>query len=89
MILDELPAGTRPIVQVVDDWFTARKLGLVFEAKVRRGRLLVCSVDVTDGAGGNPVVRQFRSSLLGYMASERFAPQEAVSEEVIARMVVP
>ena len=89
MILDELPAGTRPIVQVVDDWFTARKLGLVFEAKVRRGRLLVCSVDLNDAAGDNPVVRQFRGSLLSYMASERFAPKETVSEDVIARMVVP
>ena len=29
MILDDMPAGLRPIVQVVDDWFICGKLGLV------------------------------------------------------------
>ena len=27
MILDNLPAGFQPTVQVIDDWFTARRLG--------------------------------------------------------------
>ena len=49
MVLDGLPAGLRPIVQVVPDWFAPKRLGLVFEARVAGGRLLVCSVDlVTD-----------------------------------------
>ena len=33
MILDDLPKELRPTVQVIDDWVTSRKLGLVFEAQ--------------------------------------------------------
>jgi hypothetical protein len=98
MILDDLPRDLRPLVQVIDDWFTARKLGLAFEARVNGGSLLVTSVDlsvaspveqgvspaVSAGAQGSgaaplapatdPVVRQFRASVLAYMRSARFAP---------------
>ncbi len=71
MILDSLPAALRPTIQVIDDWFTARKLGLVFEARVGAGRILVCSIDLGDA---NPVARQLRLSLLRYMSSDRFQP---------------
>jgi hypothetical protein len=84
--LDALPAATKPIVQVIDDWFTARKLGLVFEAQVRRGRLLVCSIDLSDSAGDNPVARQLRASLLAYTAGDRFAPTVTVSDAALAQL---
>ena len=32
LILDDLPRELQPIVQVIDDWVTNRKLGLIFEA---------------------------------------------------------
>jgi hypothetical protein len=76
MILDDLPPKLRPTVQVIDDWFTARKLALVFEAKVGSGRLLVCSIDLDKDPQADPVVRQFRASLFQYMASDRFRPQD-------------
>ncbi|RPJ85949.1 MAG: glycoside hydrolase, partial [Acidobacteria bacterium] len=81
MILDPLPPGLKPIVQVIDDWFTARRLGLVFEAKVGKGKLLVSSIDLETGLEANPVARQLRSSLLRYMASDRFDPQTEVTVE--------
>jgi len=85
MILDALPAPLRPIVQVIDDWFTNRKLGLIFEAKVGSGRLLVCSVDLSereDAPGGvNPVIRQLKASLLRYVASADFDPKTTVTAE--------
>ena len=64
MVMDGMPPELRPIVQVVDDWFQARRLGLVFEAKVGKGRLLVTSIDLD---AQNPVVSQLRSSLFGYL----------------------
>src|SRR5690606_34382969 len=48
MLLDTWPRELRPIVQVVDDWFTNRKLGLVCEARVGGGRILVTSIDLND-----------------------------------------
>ncbi|RPI26586.1 MAG: glycoside hydrolase [Acidobacteria bacterium] len=81
MILDKLPVGLKPIVQVIDDWFTARRLGLVFEVKVGNGKLLVSSIDLETGLETNLVARQLRQSLLRYMESERFNPQVEVTAE--------
>jgi hypothetical protein len=79
MILDGLPADLTPTIEVIDDWVTARKLALAFEAKVGPGRLLVCSVELNDPAPSDPVTRQFRHSLLEYMASDRFQPRVEVT----------
>jgi hypothetical protein len=81
MILDDLPQGLRPTVQVIDDWVTNRKLGLVFEAKVGKGRLAVCSVDLANGLATNLVARQFRRGLLDYVAGEKFRPKTAITIE--------
>ncbi len=84
MILDGLPAGLRPTVQVIDDWFTSRRLGLVFEARVGKGRLLVTSIDLdSNDLATNPVARQMRRSLLDYAASDKFQPSVEVSAEAI------
>ena len=83
MLVDPLPREIRPIVQVIDDWFTARRLALAFEARVNGGRLLVTSIDLTNGLATNIVARQLRASVLRYMRSERFAPAISVSPEQI------
>jgi hypothetical protein len=83
MILDDLPAKLRPTVQVIDDWFTARKLGLVFEAKLGQGKLLVTSIDLSSGLETNLVARQMRASLFRYLASDRFKPKIEVSADQI------
>ena len=64
-------------MQVIDDWVTARKLGLVFEARVGRGKVLVTSIDLT--RDDNPVSRQLRASLLRYAGSPEFAPKVAIT----------
>jgi hypothetical protein len=89
MILDGLPKELRPTVQVIDDWFTNRRLGLVFEARVGKGRLLVTSIDLERDLDGNPVARQMRHSLLRYAASDRFAPQVEVTADAVRALVTP
>ena len=69
LLLNDLPPDLRPIVQVIDTWFEARRLGLIIEAKVGEGQLLVCSMDITHDLKSRPVARQMRQSLLRYMAS--------------------
>jgi hypothetical protein len=83
MILDGLPRDIQPIVQVIDDWFTARRLGLVFEARLYQGKLLVCSMDLQKDLDTNPVARQMRHSLLQYMAGTGFAPKTEVTPQQI------
>ena len=87
MILDDMPAELRPTVQVIDDWFTNRRLGLVFEARMGRGRLLVTSIDL-GGPGIDPVRRQLLASLMNYVESPRFHPGINVTEEQIRRLLV-
>ena len=87
MVLDDLPAGLRPIVQVVPDWFHPQRLGLVFEAKVGKGRLLVTSIDLESDLQDRPVARQMRHSLLRYAASDAFAPKHAVTMDEVRHLV--
>ncbi|HKI70262.1 MAG TPA: glycoside hydrolase, partial [Verrucomicrobiae bacterium] len=75
--LDHLPRGLQPIVQAIDDWNRNWKLGLIFEAKVGQGRLMVCSIDLNPKT--NPVAQQLRRTLLDYMASAKFQPQTEIS----------
>lgn len=86
MILDDLPRELSPIVQVVDDWVTNRKLALVFEARVGKGRLLVTSINLSDAAL-DPVRRQLRASLLAYAASASFQPKVSVPLEQLRKLV--
>ncbi|HNS19636.1 MAG TPA: discoidin domain-containing protein [Sedimentisphaerales bacterium] len=74
----------KPIVQVIDDWVTARKLAVVFEARVGGGRLLACSCDLTNDLDKRPVARQMRRSLLAYMAGGDFLPQFSMTIAQVA-----
>ncbi len=89
MILDDLPSKLRPTVQVIDDWVTARRLGLAFEAKIGRGKLMVCSIDLEHGLETNVVARQFRESLFHYMDGPKFDPKIEVGPEQICALFAP
>jgi hypothetical protein len=78
MMLDGLPPNLRPLVQPIDTWFENRRLGLLFEARVGGGKLLVCSIDLRSDLENRLVARQLRHSLLRYMAGERFSPRDAL-----------
>jgi len=88
MIMDDFPAGFRPIIHLIDDWFTNRKLGILFEAKVGNGKLMVCSVDMQKDLNGRPATAQLRQSILEYMASDRFNPREEVSLNLVEELFV-
>jgi len=79
MNLARLPRGLQPIVSAIDDWNRNWKLGVVFEAKVGAGRLMVCTVDLKTDLDARPVARQLRRSLWDYMASEKFQPKMGVA----------
>jgi len=83
VILDALPPQLRPILQVIDDWFTNRRLGLIFEAKVGAGKVLVCGINLRSDLANRPVARQLRHSLLKYMESDAFSPKVELKPEEI------
>ncbi|MFT3746555.1 MAG: discoidin domain-containing protein [Pyrinomonadaceae bacterium] len=79
MNLDRLPKELQPIVQPIDDWNRNYKLGLVFEAKVGNGKLLVATPDLENSLPQRIAARQLRRSLLDYMATPKFDPKVAVT----------
>ncbi|HYD83412.1 MAG TPA: hypothetical protein VEA63_05155, partial [Opitutus sp.] len=86
IILDPLPHHYFPLVQLIDTWFENRKLGVVMEARFGRGKLLVCTLNLT----AHPerwVARQFLYSLQRYLSSEQCVPPHAVTLDQIKSVV--
>ncbi len=76
--LATLPGDYRPLIQVIDNVTTNRKLGVLFEAKVGKGSLLVCSMNLQN-LQEYPEARQMYHSLLKYMDSKQFNPQKTLN----------
>ena len=83
MVLDDFPADYRPVVHLIDDWFTNRKLGILLEGKVGNGKLMVCSANLQRDLDKRPAARQFKQSILQYMASDRFNPSAPIDPALI------
>ena len=82
--LSSFPAGLKPIVRVIDDWFTNRPLALIFEAKVGKGKILVSGIDLTQDLDKRPEAKQLLYSLKKYMAGTKFKPKiELKAEELV------
>ncbi len=89
LVIDTLPKEIEPIIRPIDNWFYARRLSLLFEARVAGGRLMVSSIDVLDQAANHPEMKQLRRCIFDYMASEAFQPQIEVETEALRKILVP
>lgn len=79
IVIDSL--SVKPIVGVIDNFVTNRRLATIFEAKVGKGKLLFTSMDLHTDLHNRPVARQLKKSLLGYMSEQDFNPQASLSKE--------
>jgi hypothetical protein len=89
LAIDSLPPEIRPIVQPIDDWNTNRRLSLIFECRVGKGSLLVCSADLETNLEHRPAARQLRRSLLNYAAGPSFNPTVAVARDQLRTLLQP
>jgi hypothetical protein len=83
MIINDFPKELKPIIQPIDTWFENRRLALVFEATVGKGKILVCSIDLKNNLQDRPVTRQLIESMETYMNSSGFSPKVALEIEQI------
>lgn len=86
MVLDSIDPGIEPIVRMTDNFYKNRNLALVFEARVGKGKLLMCSSDLCGNIDSRPVARQLRRSLLEYMLSDKFNPTRQLSFDKIEKV---
>lgn len=80
-------APLQPVVRIIDDWVTNRKLGYLFEARVGEGLLVACGADLIHSEG-KPAARQLLASLLGYMKSGKFSPTCALAADDLDALVI-
>ena len=76
--LSQIAPTAKPIVRIVDDWFTNRSLSLIFEAKAGKGKIIICGVDLMTNAKDRLATSQLKQSLLSYMDGNSFNPTVAV-----------
>jgi hypothetical protein len=86
MVMDQMPGDLTPTVQMIDDWNKNHKIGLVFEAKVAKGKLLMTSIDLEHNLAHRPVARQMLYSLENYVKSSQFNPKESVTPTMIDQL---
>ena len=83
MNLMELPRDYQSPIQPIDTWHVSRKLGMLIEARVAGGRLLMTTMDITNNLAQRPVARQMRKAILSYMQSADFLPSLRLDAETI------
>ena len=79
--LEGTPADYRPIVQGIDRPDRNHKLALLYETKVGKGSLLVCTLDLNRDLEKRPVARQLRRSLIDYAVGAEFHPATELNPE--------
>ncbi len=84
--LSSFPTEIRPIVRVIDDWFTNRPLALLFEAKVGKGKILASGIDLVTDLAERPEAQQLLFSLKKYMTGNQFNPKTIVSSEILQKL---
>jgi hypothetical protein len=85
VIINNLPVT--PIVRVIDNFARNHSLANIFEAKVGKGSLLFCAIDVTNDLETRPVARQLRNSLLQYVAGKNFTPVRELPEDELKNIL--
>jgi len=86
--LDDSADDYRPLVQVIDNFDRNHKLGLIFETKVGKGSMLVCSIDLA-GLQDKPEGRQMLHSLQQYVGSDAFAPKQEIATDLLEKLLPP
>ena len=85
--LENLPDEINPIVRVIDDWVSNRRLSLIFEVKVGKGKLLITGIDLINKTENRPEAKQLLYSLKKYMAGKSFKPAVEVKIKTIQNLI--
>ncbi len=86
MNLSQFPKDYQSPIQPIDTWHISRKLGMVIEARVEGGRLLMTTMDISRDLDRRVVARQMRKALLDYMRSDDFQPTMTLQPETITNL---
>lgn len=86
LLLDSLGIDLKPIVRIIDDWVSNRSLALILEAKIGKGGIIVSGTDLVNNLASRPEARQLKQSLIQYMNSDAFKPDQDINPELLMRV---
>ncbi|MFD2114348.1 S-layer homology domain-containing protein [Paenibacillus yanchengensis] len=78
----------QPLVQVIDSFSTIRTMGLLYEAKVGNGKLMVSSMGLEQLQKQYPEAEALKKSILNYMNSDEFNPEFIVDVDKIQSSIL-
>ncbi len=84
-ILDDTAKDFYPIVQMIDNFERNHKLGILFEATVGDGRLLVCTSRLSE-ISNEPEVKQYIKSIIDYATSNEFNPKHSIDTAILKKV---
>jgi hypothetical protein len=94
MILDDFeeraswPKDYKPLIQMIPSWKVNRKLAVLAEAKISRGKLMLCSMDIESDLDNRKAAAQFRYSLFNYLLSDEFDPETVITYNTLKEVFV-
>ena len=86
MNLTEFPKDYQSPIQPIDTWHVSRKLGMLVEANVLKGKLLMTTMDISNDLEHRLVARQMRHAILAYMQSDDFQPTQTLQPKIISNL---
>jgi hypothetical protein len=86
LILDVTNKRFHPIVQVIDNIDRNHKLGMIFECKTGKGKLLVCTANLP-GLKDKAEAKQLYFSIVKYMMSDHFNPKDVIRIEQLRKLL--
>ncbi len=83
-ILDDFPKDFHPMIRVIPNGYRNFRRSNLFEVKVGKGNMLICSMNLDKDLKNRPAAGQLRYSILNYMAGKDFDPETQIPEEKVA-----
>lgn len=84
-ILDTVTPQMRPIVQMIDNFERNHNLGLLYEANVLNGKLLVCTSRLEE-VWSHIEIRHFAKSIIDYGLSSDFNPTTSLDPSLLSKL---
>lgn len=81
VVLDGVNLPHRPIVDIASSYKNARKEAMLFEYRVESGKLIVCTLNLTEK---DPAACWLKNRILSYAMGEDFLPKQALTATQLA-----
>ena len=87
LVLDSTGINASAIVlRAIDNFFKNRTMAGIIEARVGKGKLLFCTMDINNNLTDRLAAKQLRYSLVQYMKSKEFIPVSKLEEADIKKL---